>query len=177
MKTSQIRLFGAEPALLLGPVILLGCMAFVGCSDTHLYLRGGVLDGIPQAGAPQAPSPEKMQKGPNFTKAEEALDVIRIRLMEGIITHDKNAISQLLTPDFQWREDEAPIRETPFEYWDRHKLWGDLQRLAGASVVRQERLVLSPKGADKPDFKGARLAWRQVGGEWRLSYFYAGSAE
>ena len=148
-----------------------------GCADTHLYLRGGVLD-RPQGESPRetpvvAPKASTKSEGPPFVKSEESLDNVRLRFTECILARDRVGIQNLLTPDFVWREDETPLQETPFEFWDRHKLWGELQRLLGVPVVKLERLAISPKGSDRAGFRGSRLAWRQVGGEWRLAYFYA----
>ncbi|MEK0446061.1 MAG: hypothetical protein RLZZ399_1382 [Verrucomicrobiota bacterium] len=110
-----------------------------------------------------------------FAKAEESLDFSRVRLLEGVITRDWAAVAQLLTPDFTWREDEAPLEETPADYWDRHKLWGELERLIREPVAKLERMRVAPKAAVDPGYTGARLAWRKVGDEWRLAYFYAGA--
>lgn len=154
------------------------CVWATGCSNTQLYLRGGILDKVPGservAEAPKETSKVAAHGGAtSFVKSEASLDEVRIRLLEGVLTNDRAVIQVLLTPDFAWREDESPLQETPFQFWDRHKLWGELQHLLGAKVAKEGRLAISPKGSDRPGFRGSRLAWRQVGGEWRLAYFYA----
>lgn len=111
----------------------------------------------------------------NGGRLGEGLELMQVRLLEGAITRDKEVLTRLLTPDFAWREDEAPVQETAFEYWDKHKLWGELQRLATLPVSRTGRIRVAPIEAESAGYKGAKVGWRQVGGEWRLAYFYAGS--
>ncbi|MEI6712447.1 MAG: hypothetical protein WCO60_01755 [Verrucomicrobiota bacterium] len=118
---------------------------------------------------------EKTTAKESVVKEEEPLEIVKIRFLEGVLTHDRVALAKFLTPDFSWREDESPMQETPFDFWERHKLWGELQKLAGERVVKSGNMMVSPKAASRPEFNGSRLGWRQVGGEWRLAYFYAGT--
>ena len=107
-------------------------------------------------------------------KPDPELESARVKLMEGTITRDQSVIQPLLAPDFTWREDLAPADEEPFDYWNRHKLWGELQSLLKEQTVRRGGLLVAPRAAWSESYKGARLAWRKVGSEWRLAYYYPG---
>jgi hypothetical protein len=104
------------------------------------------------------------------------LEAARVSLMEAAITRDQSVIQPLLAPDFAWREDTAPLDEEPYDFWSRHKLWADFGTLLKAVPVRRESLMVAPKESLRESYKGPRLAWRKVGVEWRLAYFYPGTA-
>lgn len=104
------------------------------------------------------------------------LEAARVRLMEAAITRDQSVIQPLLAPDFTWREDTAPLDEEPYDFWSRHKLWTDFGTLLKAAPVRRESLIVAPKECLRETYKGPRLAWRKVGVEWKLAYFYPGTA-
>lgn len=116
-----------------------------------------------------------IQGGPEFATAAAGLDEMRVRFLEGIITRDREALQRLMTPDFVWREDETPLEESAFEFWDRHKLWSTLQTLLRSKMVRKDGFFVAPVEAAQSEYQGPRLAWRLVGADWRLAHFYAGS--
>lgn len=118
---------------------------------------------------------ERGSGGDRFVAADRGLDEVRIRVLEGIIMQDREVLQTLLTPDFVWREDEAPMEETPFEFWDRHKLWGELQRLVRGRTTKRDRLYVAPKEAGGSGYRGPHVVWRKVGAEWRLASFFPGS--
>lgn len=103
------------------------------------------------------------------------LDSSRLQLLEATITHDESAIQPLLAPDFSWREDEAPLTETAFDFWNRQKLWGILHELLGEPTANKGDLKVAPRKALNENYSGPRLAWRKVGTEWKLAYFHAGT--
>jgi hypothetical protein len=81
-----------------------------------------------------------------------------------------------LAPDFAWREDIAPLEEEPYDFWNRYKLWGNLQEALKDRPARRDGVWISPSSALRESYKGGRVAWRKVGAEWRLAYFYPGTA-
>lgn len=152
------------PGAVLSLAVLL---SFGACSE---------LSSLRPAGA-RSSGASRGERGPvdgRFHPAEGGLDEVRIQLLEAVITRDREAISRLLTPDFLWREDESPLEESPFSFWDRHQLWGELQKLIGAKVAKVELIRIAPREAMNPNYLGGRLAWRQVGGEWRLASYFPG---
>lgn len=107
---------------------------------------------------------------------DPSLDAARVRLLEGTITRDQSVIQPMLAPDFAWREDIAPIDEEPYDFWNRYKLWASLREALQDQPARREGVWISPRSALRESYKGPRVAWRKVGAEWRLAYFYPGTA-
>jgi hypothetical protein len=107
---------------------------------------------------------------------DPSLEAARVRLLEGAITRDQSVIQPMLAPDFAWREDPAPIDEEPYDFWNRHKLWANLRDALQDRPSRREGVWVAPRSALRESYKGPRLAWRRVGAEWRLAYFYPGTA-
>ena len=103
------------------------------------------------------------------------LESVRLQLMDATITRDDIAIQALLAPDFAWREDDAPLSETAFLFWDRQRLWGVLHELLKEPTAAKGDMKVAPKKSLRDSYTGPRLAWRKVGDEWRLAYFYAGT--
>ena len=104
------------------------------------------------------------------------LEAARVQLLEGAITRDQSVIQPILAPDFAWREDIAPLEEEPYDFWNRYKLWGTLQEALKDRPARRDGVWISPRSALRESYKGGRVAWRKVGAEWRLAYFYPGTA-
>ena len=107
-------------------------------------------------------------------KLDPTLEATRVKLMEGAITRDQSVIQPRLAPDFAWREDDAPLDEEPYDFWNRHKLWPRLSVLLQEKLVLQNGLLKAPRASLSENYKGPRLAWRKVGEDWRLAYFLAG---
>jgi hypothetical protein len=106
---------------------------------------------------------------------DPALEAARVQMLEGAITRDQSVIQPMLAPDFVWREDVAPLDEEPYDFWNRYKLWGDLQEALKDRPTRRDGVWISPRSALRDSYKGGRIAWRKVGAEWRLAYFYPGT--
>ncbi len=106
---------------------------------------------------------------------DPALEAARVQMLEGAITRDQSVIQPMLAPDFAWREDVPPLDEEPYDFWNRHKLWGGLQEALKDRPARRDGVWISPRSALRESYKGGRIAWRKVGAEWRLAYFYPGT--
>ena len=105
----------------------------------------------------------------------DSFEASTLRMMEASITRDQSVIQPMLAPDYTWREDDAPLTETPFEFWNRQNLWGTLNNLLNQKTFDSAGVKIAPRDAKSASYTGPRLAWRKVGDEWRLAYFYAGS--
>lgn len=103
---------------------------------------------------------------------DPALESARVKLMEGAITRDHSLIQPLLAPDFTWREDNAPLDEEPFDFWSRHHLWQEFGAVVKLEPVPWGGLMVAPIASRRDNYSGPRLAWRKVGGDWKLAYFY-----
>jgi hypothetical protein len=110
------------------------------------------------------------------TQNKRRLSLFALKVLAGVFLSACAVVQSLLAPDFTWREDEAPLQETPFEFWNRHNLWVPLNKLLNQKTFDQGAMKIAPREAKSASYKGPRLAWRKVGDEWRLAYFYAGSA-
>jgi hypothetical protein len=106
---------------------------------------------------------------------DPALETARVQLIEATITRDQSVIQPILAPDFAWREDVAPLDEEPYDFWNRYKLWGDLQDALRDRPTYRDGVWISPRSALRESYKGGRVAWRKVGDDWRLAYFYPGT--
>lgn len=109
-------------------------------------------------------------------KEGKELEAARLRLMEAAITRDQSVIQPILAQDFKWREDVPPSDEEPYDFWSRHKLWGEFGAILKSAPVRRDSLLVAPKECLRESYKGPQLAWRKVGTEWKLAYFYPGTA-
>lgn len=107
---------------------------------------------------------------------DPALEAVRVQLLEGAITRDQSVIQPKLAPDFAWREDIAPVDEEPYDFWNRYKLWGELQEALKERPILRDGMWIAPRSALRGSYRGMRLAWRKVGVEWRLAYVYPGTA-
>jgi hypothetical protein len=107
---------------------------------------------------------------------DPALEAARVQLLEGTITRDQSVIQPMLAPDFAWREDIPPVDEEPYDFWNRYKLWGNLQEALKDRPMLRDGVWISPHSALRSSYKGMRVAWRKVGSEWRLAYVYPGTA-
>lgn len=106
---------------------------------------------------------------------DPALEAARVKMLEGAITRDQSVIQAMLAPDFVWREDVPPLDEEPYDFWNRYKLWGHLQEALNDRPTLRDGVWISPRSALRESYKGGRIAWRKVGAEWRLAYFYPGT--
>jgi hypothetical protein len=110
------------------------------------------------------------------TALDPALEAARVKMLEGTITRDQSVIQPMLAPDFAWREDIPPVDEEPYDFWNRYKLWGNLQEALKDRPTLRDGVWISPRSALRESYKGVRVAWRRVGAEWRLAYVYPGTA-
>lgn len=105
--------------------------------------------------------------------SDPGLEAARVKMMEGAITRDQSVMQPLLAPDFTWREDSAPLDEEPYDFWTRHRLWQEFGAVLKEKPFAKGTLMIAPKSALGDGYTGPRVAWRKVGGEWKLAYFYA----
>ena len=94
------------------------------------------------------------------------------RLRIAAAKHDTAMMASLMTPDFGYRWDDAPPGETPFMYWDQHKLWGELSHLLEQRFVESGMYMVAPQEVvSDPNYGGYRVGARTIRGSWRLAYF------
>jgi hypothetical protein len=99
------------------------------------------------------------------------------RLRIAVEKHDTAMLATMMTPDFGYRWDDGPPGETPFMYWDQHKLWGELSNLLMQNFGPSEMYMVAPMQViSDPNYTGYRVGARTIRGSWRLAYFVSGDA-
>lgn len=94
------------------------------------------------------------------------------RLRTAVLKRDVPMLSSMMAPDFGYRWDAAPEGETPFEFWDRNNLWGELASVLKERWVSHEGfMVVPPQFGMSGDYRGYRAGLRMVAGSWKLAYF------
>lgn len=94
------------------------------------------------------------------------------RLKTAAAKKDRTAMAQMMTADFGYRWDNPAPGETPFDYWDKHNLWGELNTLLRSPFVPNDRyLVAPPQVTADANYQGYRVGMRIVRGSWRFAYF------
>jgi hypothetical protein len=127
------------------------------------------------SGCPKKDEPKAGTKGKDPTKdqsEDQAFQSFTGRLRMAVTRHDVQMLSSLMAPDFGYRWDAAPHGETPFSYWDQHRLWGELNELLKTRWVPYESfMVVPPQMAEEQNYHGYRAGVRMVNGSWRFAYF------
>ncbi len=94
------------------------------------------------------------------------------RLRVAVQRRDTAMLETMMSPDFGYRWDSGPPGETPFDFWQKHNLWGELATLLGERWVPYDGyMVVPPTMASNPDFNGYRAGLKQYNGAWRFAYF------
>jgi hypothetical protein len=94
------------------------------------------------------------------------------RLRKAVELRDRTMLASMMAPDFGYRWDNAPQGETPFSYWDQHKLWGELAVLMRERWTPHEAfMVVPPQFAQNENYPGYRAGLTMVNGSWRFAYF------
>jgi hypothetical protein len=94
------------------------------------------------------------------------------QLKIAVAKHDAAMLTSLMAPGFGYRWDEAPAGETPFDYWDKNNLWGELSALLNERWVPYDGYMVVPMQLSlDQEYRGYRAGVQQVNGSWRFSYF------
>jgi hypothetical protein len=150
----------------------------------RLYLRGMILRALALLVATMilagCPVPEKKSKKAKGKEQEQirdqngdtAFQAFLGRLQKAVAARDKIMMASMMAPDFGYRWDKGPDGETPFAYWDRYKLWGELSGILSQRFVPHDAfMVAPPQFATSPNYAGYRAGLTQVNGSWRFAYF------
>lgn len=97
------------------------------------------------------------------------------RLRIAVAKRDRAILKSMMTADFGYRWDPAMENETPFDYWEEHKLWSDLERMLHERFVPSgDYMVAPPEFVTTTNYTGYRVGLRLVNGGWRFAYFISG---
>ena len=81
-------------------------------------------------------------------------------------------LSTLMSPDFGYQWGPTPAEETPFDYWDKQNLWGELQSTLKEKFVPNDNYMVAPESVvTDPTYQGYRAGMRQIKGAWKFVYF------
>lgn len=140
---------------------LLLCAALAGCES------------------PYKKSDEEEKKEPLKNQVKDPTFLAFVgRLKIAVAKKDRAMILSMMTSDFGYRWDNPPPGEQPFDYWDKHNLWGELNNLLRQPFVPNDRyLVAPPQVTLDPNYRGYRVGMRTVRGAWRFAYFVPGEPE
>ncbi len=155
---------------------------------THgrLYLRGMFLRTfvalaavVMLAGCPVPDKKSKKAKGKEQPQIKDqssdaSFQAFLGRLSKAVELRDKMMLASMMAPDFGYRWDNGPEGETPFAYWDRNKLWGELSALLRERWTPHDAfMVVPPQFAQSDSYPGYRAGLTMVNGSWRFAYFVA----
>ena len=94
------------------------------------------------------------------------------RLRTAANKKDRVILSTMMSPDFGYQWGPTPPEETPFDYWDRENLWGELQSTLRENFVPHDQYMVAPAAVvTDPAYQGYRAGMRLVKGTWKFAYF------
>ena len=94
------------------------------------------------------------------------------RLRAAVAGKDLPAISAMMTADFGYRWDTAPVGDNVFTYWDLNDSWPVLSKLLRERFVANDGYMVAPASvATDPNYHGFRAGMRMVNGSWKFAYF------
>lgn len=132
-------------------------------------------DKKPSKGKGKGKDPYHTDKPPVPTTDESgdvAFQAFAGRLRTAVGKRDLAELVPMMAADFGYRWDAAPEGETPFAYWDRNNLWGELASLLKENWVPYDGfMVVPPQFAVSPEFGGYRAGLKMVNGSWKFAYF------
>jgi hypothetical protein len=120
---------------------------------------------------------KKEDQKPSHTAApvekDAPFDSFLQNLRKAVNRRDLQAIGRLMTEDFGYRWDSAPVGEGVFAYWDQQDIWGELEHVLAQPFTQMDEFRVSPRAfAQNPNgFDGWRAGMIQVRGVWRFAYF------
>ncbi len=117
---------------------------------------------------------KKKPKIPDMSGDENFMAFVS-RLRLAVAKHDRAVVQPMMTADFGYRWDPPMPGETPFDYWDQHGLWAELEKLLEEKFVPNGPYMVAPAGfTTDPNFNGFRCGIRLENGGWRFAYFISG---
>lgn len=96
---------------------------------------------------------------------DQAFQAFVGRLRIAVRKKDRQVLAQMMTPDFGYRWDDPPAGEVIFDYWEHHKLWGELGRVLQQEFTPNDLyMVAPPEVVNDPTYNGYRAGIRSVQG-------------
>ena len=97
------------------------------------------------------------------------------RLRIAVAKKDQETITSMMTADFGYRWDNAPVGDNVFTYWDLNESWPVLSKLLRDKFVAHNGYMVAPAVvATDPGYRGFRAGMRVLNGSWKFAYFVPG---
>ncbi len=103
---------------------------------------------------------------------EPAFQAFLQRLRRAAAKRDIETMASMMTPDFGYSWEPGGEGPGVFDYWNRNRLWKELEAVLGERFVPNGNyMVAPPQVVEDPDYRGYRAGIRLVNGAWRFAYF------
>jgi len=103
---------------------------------------------------------------------EPAFQAFLQRLRRAAARRDIETMATMMTPDFGYSWEPGGEGPGVFDYWNRNRLWKELEAVLGERFVPNGNyMVAPPQVVEDPDYRGYRAGIRLVNGSWRFAYF------
>ena len=118
---------------------------------------------------------EKKQEQSQKVAEDPAFLAFLGRLRIAVANKDQAAITAMMTADFGYRWDTAPVGDDVFTYWDLNESWPILSKLLRDKFVLHNGYMVAPaEVSTDPSFHGFRAGMRMLNGSWKFAYFVPG---
>lgn len=103
---------------------------------------------------------------------EPAFQAFLQRLRKAAAKRDIETLATMMSPDFGYSWEAGGEGAGVFEYWNRQRLWSEVNAILGERfVISGDYMVAPAQVTFDPDYKGYRAGLRLVSGAWRFAYF------
>lgn len=118
----------------------------------------------------------KIRKTSEHDMADQSGDAsfqaFRNRLRKAVAKHDTQMLSSMMPANFGYSWEPGGEGSGVFEYWDRNRLWPELELVLREKFVPSGNFMVAPaEVTTDPDYKGYRAGLQLVNGSWRFAYF------
>lgn len=97
------------------------------------------------------------------------------RLRIAVANKDRAVLTSMMTADFGYRWDDAPVGDDVFTYWDMNESWPVLAKVLREKFVPHGNYMVAPAAvASDSAYQGFRAGMRMINGSWRFAYFVPG---
>jgi hypothetical protein len=139
-----------------------------GIKEKALRQQKGTTEGNASNNTVASPSPTEAQRGADT----EDFTVFISKLRDVIHRRDRQALALLMTGNFGYHLKPQRSGKGVFEYWDKNKLWGEVEHTVNQQFSRKGNYMVAPaEFATSASFMGCRAGVIEIGGRWFFSYF------
>ncbi len=146
------------------------CRSFA-CLALALALSGCATEADKKKKEAEKKKPEPLQK----QTEDPAFLAFVGRLRTAVANKDHATITSMMTADFGYRWDNAPVGDDVFTYWDLNESWPVLGKILREKFVANGNYMVAPAAVvTEPGYHGFRAGMRMLNGSWKFAYFVPG---